>query len=159
MLTLDKNDWKTRLFRWALSVWDEFRGAHTFMEDGTNLCFFVRTICVWMPMVLALHLAVLGAAIWCVAVFPITAFGVGAWLLTLGGIALFFGACYGAHRLDERAKAKRAAQGEQPKPKKARRVKTGPSAWSLIWLWLKSQKRKVCPEIRFDAKEARRVRA
>ena len=166
---LDKRDWRTRLFFWALGICDEFRGYDTAYryEAHTNLCHFMRVIVVWMPFVLFLHVLLVAAAVGAVTVWPIRLFGWTTWLGILAGIAFVVGVViavkkaseYQRHRRWERpavprtvpAPAPAAAIQEEAEPE-------SPSTWELIWAWIVAQKQKVCPIISFtETKEANRA--
>src|SRR5438067_1640685 len=100
-MNLPKDVWYVKLFRACLYLWASFRCGESWERDGfiathehrTNLCFFVRTITVWAPLVIVLHVLAYGAAIAALAIVPIYFFGAGGYghaliVLAVIGVAL-----------------------------------------------------------------------
>lgn len=155
-MTLNKTDWKVRLFLWSLEVrnefiydWREYR-----FKKGTNLCHFVRVICFYMPLIFLLHLVLLAEAVVVGVVLPIYFFGLTAYAFTVGGIAALVLTIWGLTRLARKAKRQEEAVVEPPVhiPVKVEKVKVekGPSVWAILAAYLKAAKEKVCPLISFD---------
>jgi hypothetical protein len=163
-----------RLFKAALSIWDEFRGEYTALwtpnssggYESTNLCFFMRTILVWAPLVFLLHALMLFLAWVALWYFPASFFGAVVWagyigrffLLVLGVWLLILG----IKMLDEKMTVIIERRRKPPKPKpykkpkihvdlsRAKKVFQGIRDFSSLlidWAW--AQKKKICPTIKF----------
>ena len=165
-VNLSKDDWRARMFFWSLDIWEEFFQLYTGCGERTNLCHFVRVICVWMPLVLILHLALAAAAIMGVTVLPITLFGWTVWMVMAAIVSLIIGGIVIKQAIARRPRARRVeALPEKPpmldethhrQPRK--RKPEGPSTWSIIWTWVVAQKQRGCPPVNFlQAQEEHRA--
>ena len=78
-MELSRKKWYVRLFFWSLDIWSEFKDESSHQNYGqrmgTNLCFFMRVILVYMPVVLLLHAAILISLVASLTVVPIYFFG------------------------------------------------------------------------------------
>lgn len=90
-MELNKDIWYVRLFFWTLEVYYAFRNekycfSRSHVErTGTNLCFFVRVIVLYAPLILLLNVVFVAAAVASVTAIPIYFFGA-----TFYGWTLFF---------------------------------------------------------------------
>lgn len=161
-MNLDRKSWYVRLFFWALGIWDEFArdydSAYEY-KNGTNLCHFVRVICFLAPLVLLLHMALLIAAFGTITAMPIYLFGLGGYLSGVTVLVLLVaiplgikaGWKYLRRQRDPYAEAVKKASSSAPSVRATSKVKAeGPSAWQILWQWLVTQKKKVCPVISFN---------
>lgn len=173
-LFVDKKSWHARLFFWSLCIWLKFKygqywkGQLSKYERQTNLCFYMRTIIVWMPLVLGLHLMVWGALFYVSFILPGELFGFKAfgkfWLFVLLAAALVAAVIFGGIVYEEniepkirpkirsyvrkRKEEKRAAVAAKPPEPK------GMSGWEVLITWLVARKQAICPFISFQ-KEVR----
>lgn len=147
-MNLAKTSWHARLFFWSLGIWDEFTGWDTEWQfrDGTNLCHYVRVICLYLPLVFLVHLSLLLGAVSAVTALPFYLFGMG-YVATAVGIALavltIFGLVKGVDKLVE--KFHTVAMEAEKRPK----VDKGPGFFKVLWTWLVAQKKRVCPGVTF----------
>ena len=152
-MNLNRGQWHVRLFFWALGIWDEFaRNGDTSYQyvDGTNLCHFVRTITVYAPLVILLHGGLIAAAVYSVILLPVELFGAVTYSRILAGLVLLAGAVIGIKAL-VRYREKRSWMKPEVRIVKAPPpIATGPSFWAIMLEWLISQKKKICPMIRFE---------
>lgn len=147
-MNLRSGSWYVRLFHACLYVWASFKyfdewDREKFTErhaKQTNLCFFVRTIVVWTPLVLVLHVAVYGAAVTVLAVAPIYLFGVGGYGKTLLVLAIVAATIAGVVALIRWAESR---------PRKPEPMQVGVSATDVVLEWLAAKKAKICPTITF----------
>lgn len=145
-MNLNIDCWHVRLFFWSLGIWDEFRENNTayLYNDGTSICHFVRVICVYMPLVLLLHLALLVFAILTVIAQPIYLFGWIGYGYILAGVAaiIITPFCVKVVLRKRREKTDRVGASE------AIRVYE-PGFWEILWVWFIAIKKKICPNLIF----------
>ena len=138
-MDLNITKWYVRLFFWSLGMWDRFwhgwDTGHRY-EQRTNLCHFVRVICVWMPLVLALHVALGLATAFVLVALPIRFFGWGTYLPTLmvlGLIAVLVGAIILAVVILKAWQRGRERKEKQPRPYTPRvRKEREPGIWQIL---------------------------
>ena len=166
-MNLNRNVWYVHLFFWSLGIWGAFRdndGRYdcSRMEDrGTNLCFFVRVLVVYMPLVLLLHVVFAGVLVASLTVLPVYLFGSIAYGWTLASTAVVVGTFWGvgvALRYAKHAARRKPAQvkvvelkHEEKLAPKAAEAPKGPSFFEVLWAYLVAAKKKICPLITFIA--------
>jgi hypothetical protein len=159
-MELNRSVWYVRLFFWSLRIWGAFRNddhrydVYEMEKRGTNLCFFVRVMIVYMPLVLLTHVAFVVAAVASLTVLPIYLFG-GinyGWLLvviavvtcTLKGIGV-------AERRVAERKHMWVKLMEHERETQQATESGGPGFFGVLWAYLVATKKKVCPLIVFLA--------
>jgi hypothetical protein len=170
-MQVQANSWYVHYYFFAAHIWNVFKHGedsayyyddHT--RSGTNLCFFIRVMVVWAPLVIALHLAAYGAAIAALSYIPIKLFGVGPWKTVAVAAAAVVGVIFGLRwlagvarrwsrrRYDKQAAARYAQDRERwaedvpARPAKPY-VKRGPSFWEVAREYLKAKKKLICPQV------------
>jgi uncharacterized membrane protein len=158
-MELNRNQWHVKFYFWCLDVWDAFLETYTDRHQS-NLCQYIRTIFVWMPLAFAMNVGLLLYALYVLFYYPLTRFGViGSFkgyvtvTLIVGTIYLFF---YmkkkRAERLREQRWAhERATDVNSNDDEAEEKEKRGPGFIEVIWLYLVAMKQKVCPMIEFKA--------
>ncbi len=159
-MDLYKNSWYVRLFFWSLQIWGTFWKEYTspLYEDRTNLCHFMKVICVLMPIALGFNLLLLVSAIFVATILPIWLFGwIGyAWILGTIFFLMFLKKMYFIYHDRHLQRIRESQKPSQPIVLKA--TKTAPSGGELVVMWFVAKKQKVCPEIRFiENKEVENV--
>lgn len=159
-MELNKNIWYVRLFFWSLGIWEAFRdGNYRYDRErvevfGTNLCFFVRVVVLYMPFAILLNVVSVALAVASLTLLPIYFFGGVTYGWILGAIALVIGVMWGVKtvrggimwvRFVERKRMVRRAR-EAMKPGE-------PGFLEVLWAYLVATKKKVCPSIAFHALE------
>lgn len=160
-MNLNRQQWYVRWFFWSLGVWDTFldRDGALYMErHGTNLCFFLRTMFVWAPLILVLHAIVYGAAIAALTIVPIYLFGGSGYFWSIGAIVTLFLIIFGEkalrnHLRDRSYQRRQAADGAEAISTES--VPAAPSFFRVLWEWFVAQKKKICPMITFPKQEVR----
>ncbi len=160
-MELNPNHWHVKFYFWCLDVWDAFLDTHT-KRHTSNLCQYIRTIFVWMPLALVVNVGFWLYVFYALLYFPLTHFGVVGTAAGYLAIGLFIGAIWAftwlysftEDRLDDRRYERHRA---------ARRAaiialggvteqeERGPGFIEVIWLYLVAMKRRVCPMITFGA--------
>jgi hypothetical protein len=76
---INPQSWHARLFFQCLGIWFKFKTGDNYiplrLREGTNICFYVRTIVVWMPMVLLAHILVAAGSVYVLVIYPFNTFG------------------------------------------------------------------------------------
>ena len=162
-MELNRSMWHVRLFFWSLGIWgafrnDDYRYDRSRVEErGTNLCFLVRVMVVYMPLVLLLHAAFATAAVASLTSLPIYLFGGIAYGWTLTAIAVVVGTIWGvkvalrraARR--ERTQVKFVERKREVQPTAEATEPRGPGFFEVLWAYLVAAKKRVCPSITFLA--------
>ncbi len=147
MITLKTTVWHARLFLWSFEIWDGFMGSgsNVRMTGRTNLCHFMRTIFIAMPLVFLLHAAFMAFVLYVIGVFPVTYFGAlnyGASIVVVGTlVGLYFGLCW-------LAQLKRSKFPAKQRPSKPPKEPRDSGFVFLIWEWIVAQHQRVCPIIK-----------
>ncbi len=157
MIVLRKEDWKARAFFWALDIVDEFtmREGSSRHCEATNLCYFVRVITVYLPLILALHVALVGAAVYVALVSPWALFGGIVWTVVWSLVATVIVYVKWAHprisdwRFNRSLGRGKKLSDEGNEIDASEKLARGPSLWSLMWTWMCAMKQRVCPMIQF----------
>lgn len=144
-LQIDKSKWHAKVFFFALGIVDEFTqsyNANRIEKYGTNLYHYIRTIFVYLPGVIALHLAMIAFVLTAIIGFPIYVFGFDLYLMMLG-IVVFIGVTgYGINKSYNAFIEPRIDYG-------ATLDFTKPSMISLVVEYIMAQKKKICPIVLF----------
>jgi uncharacterized membrane protein len=156
-MNLNTEQWYVRWFFWSLGIWEEFNEtyqAHSVEINGTNLCFFVRTIVLYVPVVLLSHAIAFGLCLLAFVVAPIMMFGGRYYAYGVGAIvaivAVLFGAVFFYEYVQNKKDAKREWNGQRVRRTPSARE---PSFGKLLWDWAVAQKQKVCPMITFSNRQ------
>lgn len=159
--TLNKSrDWHVAWYHECLRIIDRFLCLEApwnnnnvrRYQNRTNLCHYVRCTCLWGPLILLLHLFMLGLALLGTVILPIAALGIGGYVWLLAAIAFLVGIFWlfaittdswvdkyiGYPTLRTFRKVCEAIE---------LRNQEGVSFWSLIGTYIVSLKQKVCPLI------------
>ncbi|MFH1769157.1 MAG: hypothetical protein ABH833_00635 [Parcubacteria group bacterium] len=155
---IDPNSWHAKLFFMCLSIWSKFKTGDKRIprryERGTNLCFYVRTITVWAPLVILLHLAFVVATVWTFTLLPISLFGFLGFAKTGGYIIvlclLATGIVYGINLAGPRVKEVGESINRRTQPTVDNAVEKGSSAIEVAVEWFKARKQQICPFISFQ---------
>ena len=142
MIKLNHNQWHVCVFLWCLTTRDNFFVTHSDarVSGQTNLCHYFRVIFVTTPIILILQATLLSWVSYVLVIWPITSFGVWAWLYTaaivlVGAIISLVTVAILAYVAHRRVK---------PKPEKS------PGVVALLGKFLVAQKRKICPLIEIE---------
>lgn len=162
-MELSKNQWHVKFYFWCLDVWDAYTESYT-DRCRSNLCQYIRTIFVWMPLAIATQLAFYALAFYVLLYFPATHFSVPTTAKTYGVISIVVGAIwlFGIAKswLEEQDR-KRGYEAfmeslneepvERAEPVVAEPAEEkGPGFIEVVWTYLVAAKRKVCPIIEFN---------
>ncbi len=150
--------------------WRDTTNNQATFEKGTNLCHYVRVMMVWGPGIIFLHLLTVGLVMGALFFMPLQAMGSSNYLtlcsiVTAAGILMF--GCYQlADWADTTGVGGRFGDWldlriGDPAYRASRRTKKylrfndrgGVSIWSLIWTFIVTLKRQVCPLIKIKEKE------
>lgn len=169
-MELDRNCWYVRLFFWSLEIVDEFTDGNRVYDaekEGTNLCPFMRTILICMPLIFLLHAVVIAAAVYALTALPIRLFGGWAYVWAIIGIAcvllMILVIKFTLKALAKRALSRQDSQQqeeEKEEPERPSRVAveketSGPSFSAVLREYIVAIHKKVCPMIVFkQSKEA-----
>lgn len=157
-MELNPNQWHVKFYFWCLDVWDAFLDTYT-DRDRSNLCQYIRTIFVWMPLALVANIAFWLYLVYVLLYFPITHFGVigiGGGYMTIAiiggtiGIYFYLKEKLKQHRREQRRAAERTADVASSDAA-VEKEERGPGFIEVIWLYLVATKQKVCPTIEFRA--------
>ena len=158
-MELNPNQWHVKFYFWCLDVWDAFQESHT-NRNRSNLCQYIRTIFVWMPLALVANIGFWLYTFYVLIYFPLTHFGVvgsgkgyGTIALICGAISLYF---YLKAKLKERREEQQlaadlAAGVSSSGSRHFEEEEKSPGFIEVIWLYLVAMKQKVCPTIEFRA--------
>lgn len=151
-IKLSESSFEAKLYRFARRTWNNFwLQPEWYNTERTDLCQFIRTIVVLMPLALISNALFIAGVIWLIWV-PVQVLGI--WtllkvLIFLGAFATIIlagaGALWGIAVTAEYFKSKsrvktKTALSYQPKPR-------SPSISSLIWKWVKARKQGICPQM------------
>ena len=171
-MELNPNVWYVRLFFWSFEIWSAFlegdyaRDRSHMEKNGTNLCFFIRVMVVYMPLVLLLHLGLVVVAVISLTALPIYLFGGIAYGWILATTAMVVGIIWGVktmrqHRLrrarDMASLIDYVEVEEEPVASQVDTALKGPGFFEVVWAYIVAAKKQVCPSINFlPTKEVRR---
>ena len=155
-MDLNPQSWYVRWFFWSLGILDAFLDngeRRWYMErHGTNLCFFLRTIVLYTPLILLLHAVVYGVALAALTIVPVLIFGASGYFSTVIAITLLVLIVIGVKQW---RKHQQKGYQETELNRSARiaavteAIVAGPRFFQVLWAWLVAAKKKVCPMIRF----------
>ena len=157
-IRINEEIWYNRIYLFALEIWYNFKATEIpwRFENGSNLCMYIRTLVVWLPLTVILHLTTAALCIFTLFVFPSHLFGWGYAKFGVGCV-LFVGllilAVYvwkkSENYLDEHHTKKCNAETAEP-------IDKGPSLTALFIEWIKAKKKMICPLIEFYTPERTR---
>lgn len=139
-MTISKQSRLYRAYAWCIWLQTEFKGSsldHDYLNEGTNLCHFVRTLTVTTPAVIILQLVTYGMLIAAIFVQPFRIFGVGG-PLTFVGLIAFVGVVVLLASAYQLYKKKKAPPSDIPPE---------PTFTSVLKDYVKAKKSKICPLI------------
>lgn len=157
------DQWHFRLYLWSRQILRQFRGSLDYFDDqrerrfGVNLCPYIRTLMLWMPLVVALHLIVFGLVAYVYVIMPFQLFGAMAIGIVLAKVlaavitgVVFFGIIVGLVKLfgvfmDWRADY-RIAHPVPEVPVGAQRPQRF-GFFKLLGAYLRAAHDKICPHI------------
>lgn len=154
-MDLNKNSWHVRLFFRSQEICDKFTDLlqTSNYEERTNLCHYVRVICVYMPFVILFHLIGYGAAIAALTYLPFHLFGNSYWYV-IGSVAVLATVTYIVCLINIyfTAKAEKKPETEEvqkaPKPMPGK-PQQGPGFSEVILAYLAAAKKRICPTVNF----------
>ncbi|MFC1595009.1 hypothetical protein ACFL3E_01115 [Patescibacteria group bacterium] len=156
-IVIDRECWHAKLFFFSVKVWDRFCDTSTADRyiERTNICHYIRVMCVWMPMVIFLNLMFYTVSMTAVVALPIYLFGIAGYAKTIGVIAgvmalfvIVILCVAGFSELGGWAKGKFVEIVEE---KKRRRDGTGFA--EVVKQYVISKKMKICPPVEFRYSE------
>lgn len=159
-MNLNSDGWYVRYFFWSVSVWSAFIDqpylVEKIKERGTNLCFFIRVMVVWAPLVMAIHGLLFAAALGCVLILPVYFFG-GEGYSWFVGIAVGLVVVVGfivrpLLKLLSRKQSEwveRHREKLKNRPERVKIVKIGPTFFEVLWAFIVATKHKICPTVSF----------
>lgn len=148
MIELSEQTWAFKVYSLAVRIWSAFLNRPR-DNRRTNVCQFIRTIFVWLPLTILIQLVFYAWAIYVVIVWPILTFGSGYlefWAIVGGAAAavlLIVGLVKGINKLDRLLEA---LCGKAAQTKSAREVAT---IWSLIRQRAHDAHERICTPLRF----------
>ena len=153
-MRLNLNQWHVKLYFWCLDVWDSFQENYT-TRDRANLCQYIRTIFVWMPLTLAAHIGFVLFTFYVLLYYPGTHFGAVGTISGYFTVALIIGAFILYFKVEDKLKERRLKKEEQASADVVEKEEKAPGFIEIVWLYLVTTKKKFCPTIEFskDAKE------
>jgi len=154
-MDLNPQRWDVKWFFWSLDIWDAFleRRTGSYVQCyGTNLCFFLRVMLVWTPLVLLLHTVVYGVAIAALTIVPIYLFGGSGYFWGVSAIVTLVLIILGVKKLRDYLE-KRRWQMTLREANREANVSAEPSFFKILSEWSVAQKKKICPTITFSRQE------
>ena len=164
-MNLNKNQWHVKFYFWCADVFDAYFESYS-NRQRSNLCSYVRTIFVWMPMIIALQLTFYAFAFYVLFYFPATHFGgtvtgkfYGVVIAAVAAVLLVAKAKEWLdnewqRRLHEQMMTttdKSVTQKVQPtEAEQTPKKEGGPGFIEVVWTYLVASKRKICPIIEFS---------
>lgn len=138
-MTIERDSEICRLYLWSLGLCEEFSGHNKdALREKTNLCHFVRTIVVYMPLIILSELCVWCAVLFATIIQPIRLWGFGGYSGTLVIIALTVGAIYGVIRF---------ASYLEDLPPRPRRTRSKSQTRLVLEAYVHAKKQRICPLI------------
>lgn len=157
-ITLNPDVWHAKLYFWALRVWHGFVDRAEYQTSRyskrTNLCYYIRVIVLWVPLVVLSYVAVLGGITYALFILPVKLFGLREFWTVVGVIALVVGIIVGIVFLASLfvrgvRRAVRFPLDYLEQRQEQKREAGKPSFASLIKEWIVAKKQKICPLINF----------
>lgn len=160
-MNLSNSNWSVRLFFWSLNIINEFTNFYydtpTIKHKGTNLCFFMRSIIVYLPLIFIAHLICLLLIANTLIIYPIHLMGVNNFEKLL--VDIFIGIVITliiyiifiliSNSLDMLPTIPKLHWPKVLKRKPKQPINRGPSFSYLFIMWVVNQKKKICPIISF----------
>lgn len=155
MLQVNPDSWHARLYLWSHTIWWQFwhkrnRSWYEDKRENTNVCYYLRVMLMYAPLVIILHAALLAATVGVVVVLPIHLFGfwgVGkATFVIFLLVALGVGLAIGLGVLAQ--KAGDAAIDASQRHREMIHEQGGLTFWEVVRARISGAKHKICPLIR-----------
>ena len=156
MLNLNPKSWHTRLYLWTQMSWDRlmFRYTDVRDHDRTNLCTYIRSLVVKLPLLLALYAGAASYFIYVCFIYPMGAVGGTSYMefIFYASVAVIAIAAsiYGFARLGQGF-----AKAMQYKENVKREIEAGvrsPGIWTLFKRWTKDKHDRICTTMRIDTR-------
>jgi hypothetical protein len=152
---INPQSWHARLFFMSLEVWSKFKtGYHhapSRYKKGTNICFYIRTITVWMPLVLLSHILIAAGFVYVVFIYPVNAFGFQDYFTT---IAIITGITIGACSILLGVLWCTDTIANKIKDLSRREVRDGLTARDIVLEWIESKTSNICKFVTFERRDA-----
>lgn len=146
---LSKNNIVHKVFRWSERLSASFRGrCYPYESNLTNLCYLMRRIFVYTPLILLLQVISVIAPIYALCVYPAMHYGASYWMISggiIGFIVVIIGLLFLCFEISDHVNRKKAINGvlKQRKPKKKKRE---PNFLDVFLAYLIAKKRElICP--------------
>lgn len=150
---IDPQSWHARLFFLCLNIWLKFKtGSSNIpsrLREGTNICFYIRSIVVWMPLVFLTHILVAAGSVYVLVIHPLKTFGyvyftnTALLIVALAGLIVFMiGLVWCIVTISNKAE-------ELTK----REVRDGLTARGVVMEWFEAKSSKICKFVTFKREE------
>ena len=145
--------WHYKLYCFCAKTWFQFLGTdwkYNHWREHTNLCFYIRVILVWAPLMIMTHLMLLGAFVFTFWWYPQNMFGLGSFYTVMGIILVIIALVVGFVYLIDSVKVSLSEREKPDHHKKSAAFRFGKSILSflkLVWCWLEDAKKGICSEI------------
>ena len=148
MIELNETTWAGRIYAFAIGIWDAFTMGDNDARH-TNLCTYIRTVFIWLPLVIVTHVAFVLWVGYVLVYFPITTFGYGygTFWLWIAGIVAAFGLIYLLLKQSRHATAAISSAGKAVSNTTA--WKETETFFGLIWRRVRDAHDRVCTPITF----------
>jgi hypothetical protein len=154
-MELSLDQWHVRLYLWSRETWLHFLGKNfsEIREKRTDLCTYIRTLFVWIPIVFLAHIAVFGWLGYVFLYLPITTYDMvplGIFLakavgMIVGIVAVCFAILLVSFLISERRKKREERMAEERVKKETENER--PGFVMIIAIYLRAKKQKICPTI------------
>lgn len=146
ILELDRDSWHVRLYHWSERVRDSFISTNSQPVRRTNLCMYLRTLFVWMPLALLAQVWLVGLVFYTFIYFPLANFGLFSMVRAYVIVVLIIGSILAYYRYKKYRKEQAAMRSEPALPAANR----GPGLLTVVMVYLRAAKQKICPFIEFS---------
>lgn len=167
MITLRSTDWHVKLFQQTEEFKSRFHGPYYRpATNQTNLCYFVRTLLVYLPFIFLMHAAAIVMPIWALTIYPHQRFNIAWWIIPawiIGSaiviILIVVLAAVVSDLLKPLGKKTRSLTWQERQAcfsinvfyvQPAREEARAHTAWGLFLQYLKARKEKICPMIKIE---------
>lgn len=155
-MKIHASQWHARLYRWSRDTWNTFR-ADCDWGARDNLCLYVRTIVLYAPIVIFVHIALLFCAGYVLVYYPVTRIGwTGFWyelvvVASIAGVVLLYKVVRKMSKQLSGVLSPRRTRRHQAKTSVAvvsgKTKQKGPSFFEVVFNFLVAVKRKACPTL------------
>jgi hypothetical protein len=151
-IKINQQSWHAKLFLFSTSVWSQFRYEDERLvwrnHHRTNLCFYLRVILVWLPLVALAHAAFLMLAFFALIRLPIRLYGLTLYIKAVGTIAAVVLCLYLLYMVTAaKAESAKLARAQDSDTDCAPQKDRTPSFASLLKMRVRAAKDKICPII------------